>query len=133
MRVSPIIYYSARLKFDLLNLYWNFFPFHTTIRATLHDSAEMSLFMHQEPQPSRDCVTLKGDKWRPAEESKIIELLGKGLSWREISEELPRKGEDSCSHYYIMLKDSGSNRRADKIMILYDRYDPSHSLLSLHG
>lgn len=91
----------------------------------------MSLFVHQEPQPCGDCVPLKGDKWRPAEESKIIELLGKGLSWREISEELPGRSEDSCcSHYYIMLKRSGSDRWADRIVTLYARYDLSHSLLS---
>jgi len=102
-----------------------------TTQSTLHDSAQMSLFVHQEPQPCTDYVPLKGDKWRPAEESKIIELLGKSLSWREISEQLPGRSQDSCySHYYIILKKSESDRRADKIVTLYDRYDLSHSFLS---
>jgi hypothetical protein len=91
----------------------------------------MSLFVHQEPQLCTDYVLLKGDKWRPVEESKIIELLRNGLSWREISEELLRRSKDSCcSHYYIMLKRSGSDRQVDKIVTLYDRYDLSHFFLS---
>jgi hypothetical protein len=41
-------------------------------------------------------VLLQENKWQPAVDSKLIELIGKELSWKEISDKLPKKSEISC-------------------------------------
>jgi hypothetical protein len=74
------------------------------------------------------CVPLQGDKWRPAEDSKVIELVAKELSWKEISDELPGRSEISCTRrYHKYLLKRIQTPEMDKIMRLYNQYDLSPS------
>jgi hypothetical protein len=67
-------------------------------------------------------VPLQGDKWRPAEDSKLIELIEEGLSWKEISDKLPGRSEISCSqHYHKSLSNRIQRPEMDKIVRLYNQ------------
>jgi hypothetical protein len=73
-------------------------------------------------------VPLQGDKWRPAEDSMLMELVGKELSWKEISDELPGRSEISCiQHYHRSLSKRIQRPDTDKIVRLYNQYDLSRS------
>jgi hypothetical protein len=72
-------------------------------------------------------VPLQSDKWRPAEDSKLIELIEEGLSWKEISDELPERSEISCSQHYHKSLNRTQRPELDKIVRLYNQYDLSRS------
>ena len=85
------------------------------------------LLMPQEPQAGAGCIPLQGDKWRSEEDARLIELVEKGMSWKDIAEEMPGRSERSCYvHYKRLLKRIENDSKTDKIVRLYNRYNPSH-------
>ena len=75
----------------------------------MHDSTQTSLFYAS--RAIVNYVLIKCDKWRVADEPKFIKLLEKVLNWKEISEEMPDRSEDTCYSYYnIMMKINKSDR-----------------------
>lgn len=67
-------------------------------------------------------VPVRGDKWRPEEDARFMELLReKGMNWKDISKELPRRSEKSCSqrYYQFLLKRLLSDPKTKNIVRLY--------------
>ncbi|KAF2732066.1 hypothetical protein EJ04DRAFT_396844, partial [Polyplosphaeria fusca] len=66
----------------------------------------------------------RGDKWRPEEDARLMELVGeKGLNWKDISKELPGRSEKSCSqrYYQFLSKKLLNDQKTEKIVRLYIR------------
>ncbi|EEH33169.1 hypothetical protein PAAG_04222 [Paracoccidioides lutzii Pb01] len=67
----------------------------------------------------------KKSKWSPQEDAKIIELRGRGVKWKDISKELPRRSAMSCRlHYqnYLERRTEWDEDRKDKLAWLYERF-----------
>jgi hypothetical protein len=80
--------------------------------------------MAQESQASTCSGPLPGDKWRPEEDEKLLELVGKDMGWKNISKEIVgRSGRGCCDRYRFMLKHIWNNPKTHDIMRLYNEYD----------
>jgi len=69
-------------------------------------------------------VPMRGDKWQPDEDARLMELLGeKGMDWKDISKELPGRSGKSCSqrYYQVLSKRLLSDPKTEKIVRLYTR------------
>ena len=94
-----------------------------------HNFTSISPSVHQEPKGGTCHVPLRGDKWRPEEDAKLLGLLENGTSWKDISEELPGRSESSCANHYhnTLLKKFLEDPKTEEIVRLYTRYDLTHA------
>ncbi|KAF2177545.1 hypothetical protein K469DRAFT_677141 [Zopfia rhizophila CBS 207.26] len=78
----------------------------------------------QEAQVDTRYVPLQGDKWRPEEDAKLMELADRGRSWKDISRELPGRSERNCYKHYrnYLLKELLDSQEAETIKELYSQY-----------
>ncbi|KAF2174410.1 hypothetical protein K469DRAFT_648298 [Zopfia rhizophila CBS 207.26] len=80
----------------------------------------------QEAQVDTRYVSLQGDKWRPEEDAKLMELADRGRSWKDISRELPGRSERSCYKHYrnYILKELLDSQEAETIKELAQMWEP---------
>jgi len=53
----------------------------------------MSISGPQEPKAGACYLPLRRDRWQPEEDARLIELVENGMSWKNISEDLPGRSE----------------------------------------
>jgi hypothetical protein len=84
----------------------------------------MSDYTYQEAQVDTRYIPLQGDKWRPEEDAKLMELAERSQSWKDISQELPGRSERSCYKHYrnYLLQELLDSQEAETIKELYSQY-----------
>lgn len=64
-----------------------------------------------------------GDKWRPEEDIKLLELTGKVTKWSSVSAELPRRSEHACRmRYRFISKRILGDPKTEEVATHYIRY-----------
>jgi len=68
---------------------------------------------------------IRGDKWRPDGDAKLVTLTGTGMTWKEISEQLPGRSEQSCAGRYkkSLRKRAWHGSVATEVARAYNKYD----------
>jgi hypothetical protein len=67
----------------------------------------------------------KKSQWSLEEDMLIIELRGKGMKWKDISKQLPRRSPISCRlHYqnYLERRSEWDEGEKNKLARLYDQF-----------
>ncbi|KAH9908094.1 hypothetical protein F4778DRAFT_462176 [Xylariomycetidae sp. FL2044] len=77
------------------------------------------------PAPVSETPAKKQTKWTADEDSRIIDLRGKGMKWDDISKNLPGRSPISCRlHYqnYLERRPEWDEERKNKLARLYERF-----------
>ena len=95
---------------------------------TGHDPISESAVCSKRPLPAdEDSVCLpakKQSKWKPEEDTKVLNLRAQGMKWEDISKQLLGRSPTSCRlHYqnYLERRSSWDEEKKNKLARVYDR------------